>query len=148
MPKVQKKKLRDQFTVRIYNQAESDILQKAYNRFKNGFDTISDFIRHCVIVGAEKLMSDNTIDQRMNLDEIKTTLFSIDEKLKTLSNKVDFHAKDQKIETYLIEDLLNFIANIAYFSDCNKIVTNANIENGLFSLLKEKITAMKKVLDE
>jgi uncharacterized protein (DUF1778 family) len=148
MPKIQKKKLREQFTVRIYNQDESDILKKAYNRFHSGFDTISDFIRQCVIIGAEKLLTDNTVDQRINLDEIKYTLYSIDEKLKTLSSKIDFNAKDQKIETYLIEDLLNFIAKVAYLSDCNKLVNDANIENGLFSLINERITAIKKVLDE
>jgi hypothetical protein len=84
----------------------------------------------------------------MNLDDIKTTLYSIEDKLKLLSSRIDFNAKDQKIKNYLIEDLLNFIAKIAYLSDCNKGVINSDIENGLFDLDDKRITAMKKVLNE
>lgn len=148
MPKIEKRQLKDQFTVRIYNQEDSNILKKAYNRFQTGFDNISDFIRHCVIIGAEKLTADNEIDQRINQDEIKTTLYSINEKLGLLSSKVDFTAKEQKIESYLIEDLLNYIANIVYFSDCNKEVISKDTENGLFNLLSERINSIKKVLHE
>jgi hypothetical protein len=148
MPKVHKKQLRDQFTIRIYNQKDSSVLKKAYQRFQTGFDTISDFIRHCVIIGAEKLIADNKVDQRINLDEIKTTLYAINEKLKLLSSKIEFNAKDQKIEDYLIEDLLNFIAKIAYFSSCNKDVINSDTENGLLDLDTERLKAMKKVLNE
>lgn len=148
MPKVKQKQLRDQFTVRIYNEDESNILKKAYQRFQVGFDTISDFIRHCVVIGAEKMLTDNTVDQRMNLDEIKTTLHSIDNELKLITSKIDFAIRDQQVDNYVIENLLNFVAAVTYSSDCNKEVSTVNSETGLFNLTIEKLKAVKKVLNE
>lgn len=43
MPKI-KQTLKSQLTLRIYNQEDKDILDKAYNRTKSGFDNLSDFI--------------------------------------------------------------------------------------------------------
>jgi hypothetical protein len=148
MPKLKKKQLRDQFTVRIYSEDDSSILKKAYQRFQTGFDSISDFIRHCVIVGAEKLMSDNDVDQRLNLDEIKTALYSVNEKLAMILSKMTFNTKDQQVENYLMEDLLNYIANIAYLSDCNKAVISKDTENGLFDLYSERNKAIVKVFND
>jgi len=148
MPKVKQRQLRDQFTIRIYNEDESNILKRAYQRFQTGFDTISDFIRHCVIIGAEKLMTDNTVDQRMNLDEIKVALHSIDNELKLITRKMDFTIREQQIDNYVIENLLNFIAAVTYSSDCNKEVATVNSETGLFNLTIEKLKAVKKVLNE
>ena len=70
MPKI-KQTLKSQLTLRIYNQEDKDILDKAYNRTKSGFDNLSDFIRYCTVTGAEKLLGDNEVDQRANLDEIR-----------------------------------------------------------------------------
>ena len=56
MPRIKKKHLKEQFTVRIYNQEDKDILEKAFERNKTGFDNISEFTRYCLVVGAKNCL--------------------------------------------------------------------------------------------
>ena len=69
MPKI-KQTLKSQLTLRIYNQEDKDILDKAFNRTKSGFDNLSDFIRYCTVTGAEKLLGDNEVDQKLTKEQI------------------------------------------------------------------------------
>ena len=143
MPKISRQQLKDQFTLRIYNQEDKDTLDKAYERNKAGFDNISDFIRFCVIAGAEKLFGDNEIDQRLNLIEIKELLKDIQSKLFDIKGTVDINHYEQKTDNELMEKLLNYISNVVYNCDCNKSIMD-NAQDGLFNLPLERL----KVMDE
>lgn len=67
----QNTKIKTQHTLRIYSQDDLNVLQKAYDQNYKGFKDQSEFIRYCTILRAEKLINNNKIDQRLNLDEIK-----------------------------------------------------------------------------
>lgn len=49
------KQLKDQFTLRIYNQEDKKLLDKAYSHCQSGFDTKTDFQRACLVIGAKNL---------------------------------------------------------------------------------------------
>ncbi|MEG1751522.1 MAG: hypothetical protein RR140_00060 [Clostridia bacterium] len=144
MPKILKQELKDQFTLRIYKQEDKDLLDKVYEKNKAGFDNVSDFIRFCVISGAEKLIGDNEIDQRLNLNEIKELLKDIKTKLFDIKGNVDINHYEQKTDSKLMEKMLNYISNIIYNSDCNKECSN-DLKVGLFNLPLERLKVMNEI---
>ena len=68
------KQLKDQFTLRIYNQEDKELLDKTYSRYQSGFDTKTDFQRTCLILGAKKMLGDSEIDHAKYLSEINEKL--------------------------------------------------------------------------
>ena len=119
MPKI-KQTLKSQLTLRIYNQEDKDILDKAYNRTKSGFDNLSDFIRYCTVTGAEKLLGDNEVDQRANLDEIRQSLYYFNEEIKNTKCEIKQNKSEYKTDIALIKKMLNYIACVVYNLECNK----------------------------
>ena len=111
MPKI-KQTLKSQLTLRIYNQEDKDILDKAYNRTKTGFDNLSDFIRYWTVTGAEKLLGDNEVDQRANLDEIRQSLYYLNEEIKNTKCEIKQNKNEYKIDIALIKKMLNYIAYV------------------------------------
>lgn len=139
---MKKQELKDVFTLRIYQQEDKDILDKAYERTKQGFDTISDFIRYCTITGAEKLLGDSEVDQRLNLTEIKDYLKEIAGKLKVMQGENKFYYQDNKSDNLTIQKIINYISYIVYNSDCNKEECRST-QTGLFNLPYEKLKSME-----
>ncbi len=139
-----KQQLKDQFTLRIYNQEDKNLLDKAFERNKTGFDSISDFIRYCVITGVKKLLVDNEVDQQLNLSEIKELLKSIDKKLANINEEMSVNHKELSQENVLFEKLLNYISNVVYNCECNKKVDN-KLNKGLFYLPYEKLEIAKEL---
>ena len=58
-------------------QYDLNVLQKSYDQNDKDFKDQSEFIHYCIILGVEKLMNDNKIDKRLNLDKIKKLLEQI-----------------------------------------------------------------------
>ena len=58
-------------------QYDLNVLQKSYDQNDKGFKDQSEFIHYCIILGVERLMNDNKIDKRLNLDKIKKLLEQI-----------------------------------------------------------------------
>lgn len=143
MPKISRQQLKDQFTLRIYNQEDKNILDKCFERNKSGFDSISDFIRYCTITGAEKLLGDNEVDNRLNLHEIKEILKDIKDQLFNINGNIEINYINQKIDNKLVQKILNYISNIVYYSDCNKEGLS-NLQNGLFNLELERLKIMEE----
>lgn len=139
-------KLKDQFTLRIYNQEDKDVLDKAYERNKYGFDNISDFIRYCVITGAEKLLGDSEVDQRLNLNEIKQQLTEINENLKNFNFERKQDHKEQSTSSLVIQKMVNFIANAAWCISHDKKVKD-DIDEGLFYLEDLELDCIKEIND-
>ncbi len=147
MPKLTKQKLKQQLTLRIYDEDEYELLKKAYEMTKKGFDNISDFTRQCVVLGAEKLIGDTEVDYKLNSTEIKQILTDIRARLICHENERKADVRDQHFDNELIEKLLNYIACVVFSSDNNKAV-GANIDEGLVHLPLEKIKIMDKEYKE
>ena len=127
------KQLKDQFTLRIYNTEDKDILDKSYLRCQSGFDNKSDFQRACLILGAKKMLGDSEIDHSKNLSEINEKLEDHTKKLERIDKKLDVYNKEIGLELNIIKYLCNFIANVVYNSNGNVKVNYADIFNGLFN---------------
>ena len=140
--KQQDTKIKTQHTLRIYSQDDLNTLQSSYDLTRDGFKDQSEFIRYCVVLGAEKLMGDKKIDQRLNLDEIKETLKQINTKLENIGGNMQVDESERKIDTLLIQRLCNYIAKILFENYDN---ASGEILDGLFYLKGEKLDIMKEL---
>ena len=135
-------KIKTQHTLRIYSQDDLNILQKTYNLTHDGFKDQSEFIRYCVVLGAEKLLGDKQVDQRLNLDEIKELLNQINFKLENIGGNIQVNEDERKVDTLLIQRLCNYIANILYE---NYEESTYDINAGLYTIRGEKLEIMKEL---
>ena len=140
-------KVRLQHTLRIYTQGDQETLEKAFEKSKKKFDNMADFIRHCVILGARKLLGDNAYDEIMNLTEIKESLTEINKELKRQNGERKADSEDQHIENKLFEKLLNYVACAAFNNEGNKFV-GADINEGLVNIDYEKVKIMNAEYEE
>ena len=140
--KQQDTKIKTQHTLRIYSQDDLNTLQSSYDLTRDGFKDQSEFIRYCVVLGAEKLMGDKKIDQRLNLDEIKETLKQINTKLENIGGNMQVDESERKVDTLLIQRLCNYVAKILFENYDN---ASGEILDGLFYLKGEKLDIMKEL---
>ena len=140
--KQQDTKIKTQHTLRIYSQDDLNTLQSSYDLTRNGFKDQSEFIRYCVVLGAEKLMGDKKIDQRLNLDEIKETLKQINTKLENIGGNIQVDESERKVDTLLIQRLCNYVAKILFENYDN---ASGELLDGLFYLKGEKFDIMKEL---
>ena len=138
MPRIKKKHLKEQFTIRIYNQEDKEILDKAFERNKSGFDNISEFTRYCLVVGAKKLLGDTEIDQTKNLQEINEELEDIKHDLFLVKVNQKCNHKETLAELELAQKLANYNANILYCTNYRKDF-EYSIENGHIDLEQERL---------
>ena len=138
----QQDKIKTQHTLRIYSQDDLNTLQSSYDLTREGFKDQSEFIRYCVVLGAEKLMGDKKIDQRLNLDEIKQTLKQINTKLENIGGNMQVDESERKVDTLLIQRLCNYIAKILFENYDN---ASGELLDGLFYLKGEKLDIMKEL---
>lgn len=140
--KQQDTKIKTQHTLRIYSQDDLNTLQSSYDLTRDGFKDQSEFIRYCVVLGAEKLMGDKKIDQRLNLDEIKETLKQINTKLENIGGNMQVDESERKVDTLLIQRLCNYIAKILFENYDN---ASGELLDGLFYLTGERLDIMKEL---
>lgn len=140
--KQQDTKIKTQHTLRIYSQDDLNTLQSSYDLTRDGFKDQSEFIRYCVVLGAEKLMGDKKIDQRLNLDEIKETLKQINTKLENIGGNMQVDESERKVNTLLIQRLCNYIAKILFENYDN---ASGELLDGLFYLKAERLDIMKEL---
>ena len=140
--KQQDTKIKTQHTLRIYSQDDLNTLQSSYDLTRNGFKDQSEFIRYCVVLGAEKLMGDKKIDQRLNLDEIKETLKQINTKLENIGGNMQVDESERKVDTLLIQRLCNYVAKILFENYDN---ASGELLDGLFYLKGEKLDILKEL---
>ena len=140
--KQQDTKIKTQHTLRIYSQDDLNTLQSSYDLTRDGFKDQSEFIRYCVVIGAEKLMGDKKIDQRLNLDEIKETLKQINTKLENIGGNMQVDESERKVDTLLIQRLCNYVAKILFENYDN---ASGELLDGLFYLKGEKLDIMKEL---
>ena len=81
MARIKTKDLKNSYLFRVYDEEESKVFERAIKMFANKFDSKSEMIKHFALVGADKLLGDNAINQSINFSEIRKYLQSIDEKL-------------------------------------------------------------------
>lgn len=141
MKNKQQDKIKTQHTLRIYSQDDLNTLQNSYDLTREGFKDQSEFIRYCVVLGAEKLMGDKKIDQRLNLDEIKEILKQINSKLEHISGNMQVNESERKVDALFIQRLCNYISKILF----DNFDASGKLLDGLFYLKGEKLDIMKEL---
>ena len=112
MARIKTKDLKTQYMIRVYNQDEYEIFRRALEKFKDKFDSLNDAIKYFALLGADKMLGDNTLNQSINYSEIRKNLQEINDKLTTISanQKMDF--VDTNANVRVNQALLNLITKL------------------------------------
>lgn len=112
MARIKTKDLKTQYMIRVYDQNEFDLFKRALEKFKDKFDSLNDAIKYFALLGADKMLGDNALNQSINYSEIKQSLKEINEKLTELkcNQKMDF--VDTNANVRINQALLNLITKL------------------------------------
>lgn len=112
MARIKTKDLKTQYMIRVYNQDEYEIFKRALEKFKDKFDSLNDAIKYFALLGADKMLGDNALNQSINYSEIRKNLQEINDKLTTISanQKMDF--VDTNANVKVNQALLNLITKL------------------------------------
>ena len=112
MARIKTKDLKTQYMIRVYNQDEYEIFKRALEKFKDKFDSLNDAMKYFALLGADKMLGDNTLNQSINFSEIRKNLQEINDKLTTISanQKMDF--VDTNANVRVNQALLNLITKL------------------------------------
>ena len=112
MARIKTKDLKTQYMIRVYNQDEYEIFKRALERFKDKFGSLNDAMKYFALLGADKMLGDNTLNQSINFSEIRKNLQEINDKLATISanQKMDF--VDTNANVRINQALLNLITKL------------------------------------
>ena len=123
MARIKTRDLKTQYMIRVYSQDEYEIFKRALEKFKDKFDSLNDAMKYFALLGADKMLGDNAINQSINFSEIRKNLQELNDKLTTISanQKMDYVQTNAEIKTN--QSLLNLITKLL-----NKI-SDINIHN-------------------
>ena len=112
MARIKTKDLKTQYRIRVYNQDEYEIFKRALEKFKDKFDSLNDAMKYFALLGADKMLGDNALNQSINFSEIRKNLQEINDKLTTISanQKMDF--VDTNVNVRINQALLNLITKL------------------------------------
>ena len=112
MARIKTKDLKTQYMIRVYSQDEYEIFKRALEKFKDKFDSLNDAIKYFALIGADKMLEDNALNQSVNYSEIRQSLKEINEKLTEIkcNQKMDF--VDTNANVRINQALLNLITKL------------------------------------
>ena len=112
MARIKTKDLKTQYMIRVYNQDEYEIFKRALEKFKDRFDSLNDAMKYFALLGADKMLGDNALNQSINFSEIRKNLQEINDKLTAISanQKMDF--VDTNANVRINQALLNLITKL------------------------------------
>lgn len=112
MARIKTKDLKTQYMIRVYSQDEYEIFKRALEKFKDKFDSLNDAMKYFALLGADKMLGDNALNQSINFSEIRKSIQEINDKLTTISanQKMDF--VDTNANVRVNQALLNLITKL------------------------------------
>ena len=112
MARIKTKDLKTQYMIRVYSQDEYEIFKRALERFKDKFDSLNGAMKYFALLGADKMLGDNALNQSINYSEIRKNLQEINDKLTTISanQKMDFVDTNENVR--INQALLNLITKL------------------------------------
>ena len=152
MARIKTKDLKNCYLFRVYDEEENKVFERVIKMFADKFDSKSDMVKYFALVGADKLLGDNVINQSINFSEIKKYLQSIDEKLANIvgRQKMDYIQTNAEIKTnqsllHLITKILTKLSNINIHNYTNNWKYTPLDEHGLE---EEKQNHLRGLLNE
>ena len=152
MARIKTKDLKNSYLFRVYDAEENKVFERAIKIFADKFDSKSDMVKYFALVGADKLLGDDAINQSINFSEIRKYLQSIDERLSNIMGrqKMDYVQTNDEIKTN--QSLLNLITKLL------SKISNINIHNYTndwkytpideYGLEEEKQNHLRELLNE
>ena len=127
-------------------------MHRAIAKFNDKFDSLNDAIKYFALVGADKMLGDNNLNQNINFSEIRKYMQSIDEKLANISGrqKMDFVETNAEIKTN--QSLLNLVTKL--LNKINQINLNNYTNDWKYSpideygLEKEKQEHLRELMND
>lgn len=112
MARIKTKDLKTQYMIRVYNQDEYEIFKRALDKFKDKFDSLNDAMKYFALLGADKMLGDNALNQSINFSEIRKNLQEINDKLTTISENQKMDFVDTNANVRINQALLNLITKL------------------------------------
>ena len=84
MARPKTKDLKESYSFRVYYDDELEVLNKAIDMYRDKFASRNDTIKYIALIGADKLIGDNSLNNSINFSEIKRYMKTIDEKLEDI----------------------------------------------------------------
>ena len=112
MAKIKTKDLKSQYLFRVYDEDEFNLIKRALEKFKDKFESKNDAIKHFTLIGADKLLGDNMINNSINFSEIRRYMENINNELELLKNRQRIYFVETNSEILSNQALINFITNI------------------------------------
>ena len=112
MAKIKTKDLKSQYLFRVYDEDEFNLIKRALEKFKNKFESKNDAIKYFTLIGADKLLGDNMMNNNINFSEIRRYMESINNELELLKNRQKIYFVETNSEILSNQALINFITNV------------------------------------
>ena len=112
MSKIKTKDLKSQYLFRVYDEDELNLIKRALEKFKDKFESKNDAIKYFTLIGADKLLNDNMMNNSINFSEIIRYMESINNELELLKNRQKIYFVETNSEILSNQALINFITNV------------------------------------
>ena len=123
MARPKTKDLKESYCFRVYYDDELEVLNKAIDMYRNKFASRNDTIKYIALIGADKLIGDNSLNNSINFSEIRRYMKTIDEKLEDIKGEQKMNFVETNAEIKTNQSLINLNTNIL------KKTTGINLNN-------------------
>ena len=112
MARPKTKELKEKFTFRVYYDDERNKIQKVIDRYRDNFNSLNDTLKFVILVGCDKLIGDNELNQSINFSEIRRYMKSVDERLENIEGNQKLNFAENQAEIIANQKLINLNTNI------------------------------------
>ena len=123
MARPKTKDLKESYAFRVYYDDELEVLNKAIDMYRDKFASRNDTIKYIALIGADKLIGDNSLNKSINFSEIRRYMKTIDEKLEDIKGEQKMNFVETNAEIKTNQSLINLNTNIL------KKTTGINLNN-------------------
>ena len=123
MSRPKTKDLKESYAFRVYYDDELEVLNKAIDMYRDKFASRNDTIKYIALIGADKLIGDNSLNNSINFSEIRRYMKTIDEKLEDIKGEQKMNFVETNAEIKTNQSLINLNTNIL------KKTTGINLNN-------------------
>ncbi len=112
MSRLKTKELKEKFTFRVYYDDELNKIQKVIERYRQNFASLNDTLKFVILVGCDKLIGDNELNQSINFSEIRRYMKSVDERLEKIEGNQKINFVENQAEIIANQKLITLNTNI------------------------------------
>ena len=123
MARPKTKDLKESYAFRVYYDDELEVLNKAINMYRDKFASRNDTIKYIALIGADKLIGDNSLNNSINFSEIRRYMKTIEAKLEDIKGEQKLNFVETNAEIKTNQSLINLNTNIL------KKTTGINLNN-------------------